>query len=73
MVHRLLAFVLLVLSPAILADKPTLRFLTWENYISPEIVEAFEKDFNVKVEFVYFLFDTTSIHAEKAVQLALSK
>ena len=42
------------------AKEPTeLVFLTWPDYIAPEIVTEFEQDRNVKIRFVYFQGDDT--------------
>ena len=45
--------------PSILDNKPTIEdrelvILTWENYIKPEVVTAFEEEMGIKVEQVYF-------------------
>lgn len=34
-----------------------IKFLTWEDYISPEIVTGFEKKYDVEIEFVFFEHD----------------
>lgn len=36
---------------------PPLKILTWSDYIDPEVVSAFEAEFNVEVEFTYFETD----------------
>jgi spermidine/putrescine-binding protein len=36
-----------------------LVFLTWSEYMEPEVVAAFEQKFNAKIKFVYFDADDT--------------
>jgi len=41
------------------ATPQELVFLTWSEYMDPEIVQAFEKKYNAKIKFVYFETDET--------------
>ncbi len=54
-----LAWVLLylTLSAAATAKENTLKVFTWEGYIDPEIVIAFEDKYAIKVEFLYYSHD----------------
>ncbi|MDH3691367.1 MAG: spermidine/putrescine ABC transporter substrate-binding protein, partial [Gammaproteobacteria bacterium] len=55
------AFVLLAGLPVSVVgkEKQELVFLTWSEYIDPDVVEKFEEKFNTKVNFVYFESDET--------------
>ncbi len=44
-------------SAAVAGNEPELVFLTWTDYIDPDLVEAFERSRGVKVRFVYFETD----------------
>lgn len=46
-------------SHALAADKNELVFLTWSEYIDPEIITAFETEFKTKVRFIYYETDDT--------------
>ena len=36
-----------------------LTFLNWSEYMDPEVIQAFEKEYNAKIKFVYFETDET--------------
>lgn len=46
-------------SYSLAAANNELVFLTWSEYMDPEIVTAFEKEFKAKIKFVYFETDDT--------------
>lgn len=49
----------LCLSVSAHANNPssTLRILTWEDYIDPDVVQAFESEYKTKIQFTYFESD----------------
>jgi len=49
----------LITSSASFASNNELVFLTWSEYIDPEIVTAFEKKYQAKIKMVYFETDDT--------------
>ncbi|MEZ4528805.1 MAG: spermidine/putrescine ABC transporter substrate-binding protein [Desulfobacterales bacterium] len=66
-VRRILLFLLTVLPPVWLCgpvcgaepkkektDRQTLVFLNWSEYLAPDLVKAFERDFHAKVKEVFF-------------------
>lgn len=56
-----MVFILFIFSSTVIADttspKSELVFLTWPEYIDPEIVSEFESKNNVKIRFVYYQSD----------------
>ena len=46
-------------------ENQELVFLNWEDYISPELIKAFETKFNVRVKQIYF--ETEEIRDEKLI------
>ena len=57
--HLLLAFMLIspLLVSTIQAKSNVLHFLSWSEYIDPDVVKAFEQKYKVKIQFTYFKDD----------------
>jgi spermidine/putrescine transport system substrate-binding protein len=53
-VLALLSLSVFPLTSAVASDRPELVFLTWSDYIDPEVVSDFERQAGVKVTMVYF-------------------
>lgn len=51
------AFFCLILNPVSANEKKELVFLTWSEYIDPDIVSEFEAEHGIKIRFVYFETD----------------
>ncbi len=59
----MLLFIFLIFSICVLTSvtaltsKKTISFLTWADYIDPDLIRSFEAEFNIKVKEVYFETD----------------
>ena len=49
-VHLFLAAFLVLALAACKDDRPVLRIYNWGDYLSPEVIEAFEEEYNCKIE-----------------------
>jgi spermidine/putrescine transport system substrate-binding protein len=59
MLQKISAITLIALSQAVFAEHTTLTILTWEDYFDPELIPLFEKEYDIKTEFIYFDSDET--------------
>lgn len=58
--NLIIAVFILTLNPGIISaatEPQELVFLTWSDYIDPELVKKFEEKYNAKINFVYFESD----------------